>query len=76
MAIYRDTGVFYLSITGTDNFQYRPLLLHISQIKVILTLISSYVCTTWLILAYHAVHIMNCLIVIIHNVCTIYNTFT
>ena len=26
MAIYRDTGVFYLSITGTDNFQYRPLL--------------------------------------------------
>ena len=29
MAIYRDTGVFYLSITGTDNFQYRPLLTYI-----------------------------------------------
>ena len=29
MAIYRDTGVFYLSITGTDNFQYRPLLIYI-----------------------------------------------
>ena len=27
MAIYRDTGVFCLSITGTENFQYRPLLL-------------------------------------------------
>ena len=26
MAIYRDTGVFCLSITGTKNFQYRPLL--------------------------------------------------
>ena len=26
MAIYRDTGVFCLSITGTENFQYRPLL--------------------------------------------------
>ena len=25
-AIYRDTGVFCLSITGTENFQYRPLL--------------------------------------------------
>ena len=27
MVIYRDTGVFYLSITGTENFQYRPLLI-------------------------------------------------
>ena len=26
MAIYRDTEVFCLSITGTENFQYRPLL--------------------------------------------------
>ena len=26
MATYRDTGVFCLSITGTENFQYRPLL--------------------------------------------------
>ena len=28
MVIYRtcDTGVFCLSITGTENFQYRPLL--------------------------------------------------
>ena len=26
MAIYRDTGVFCLSITGTENFLYRPLL--------------------------------------------------
>ena len=26
MTIYRDTGVFCLSITGTENFQYRPLL--------------------------------------------------
>ena len=28
MAIYRDTGVFCLSITGTEKFQYRPLLLY------------------------------------------------
>ena len=28
MAIYRDTGVFCLSITGTENFQYRPLLVY------------------------------------------------
>ena len=27
MAIYRDTEVFCLSITGIENFQYRPLLL-------------------------------------------------
>ena len=26
MAIYRDTGVFCLSITRIENFQYRPLL--------------------------------------------------
>ena len=26
MAIYRDTRVFCLSITGTENFQYCPLL--------------------------------------------------
>ena len=26
MAIYRDTEVFCLSITGRENFQYRPLL--------------------------------------------------
>ena len=26
MAIYRDTGVFCLSITGTEKLQYRPLL--------------------------------------------------
>ena len=26
MAIYRDTRVFCLSITGTENFQYHPLL--------------------------------------------------
>ena len=26
MAIYCDTGVFCLSITGTENFQYHPLL--------------------------------------------------
>ena len=29
MAIYRDAGVFCLSITGTENFQYRPLLARI-----------------------------------------------
>ena len=27
MAIYRDTEVFCLSITGRENFQYRPLLI-------------------------------------------------
>ena len=31
LAIYRDTGVFCLSITGTENFQYRPLLVEKAQ---------------------------------------------
>ena len=31
MAIYRDTGVFCLSITGTENFQYRPLLMYVGM---------------------------------------------
>ena len=49
MAIYRDTMVFCLSITGTENFQYRPLLASVlpsattvkmkynSQLKIFLT---------------------------------------
>ena len=32
MAIYHDTGVFCLSITRTENFQYRPLLARIAKL--------------------------------------------
>ena len=35
MAIYRDTGVFCLSITGTENFQYRPLLFYNNFVHII-----------------------------------------
>ena len=37
MAIYCDSGIFCLSITGTESFQYRPLLalIHEPGIKTI-----------------------------------------
>ena len=37
MAIYRDTEVFCLSITGTENFQYRPLLAKDCTLAMVLT---------------------------------------
>ena len=39
MAIYRDTEVFCLSITGTENFQYRPLLIkcHVLVARALVT---------------------------------------
>ena len=40
MAIYRDTGVFCLSITGTENFQYRPLLTPLQSVLQVVKILT------------------------------------
>ena len=43
MAIYRDTGVFCLSITGTENLQYRPLLPKVQKYNEMIVIIKVFI---------------------------------